>query len=137
MAVTSGLKRATPCGKRFRRLTVYIAVPSLVPTGINRLAQITKTRSTIRALVCSLYKIMQGMERVSRLSPSLSASEPRGHPLNSSIGRTNQRDYFFTHYVISLRNILPQEVVRGSGLEASKGGLGRFLEENSITGYKL
>ena len=44
-----------------------------------------------------------------------------------------------TYLVVSavcLWNLLPQDVVRASGLEAFKGGLDKFLEEKSITGDK-
>ena len=50
--------------------------------------------------------------------------------------RTDKRKYFFTQRAVSLWNSLPQDVVIASDLDAFKRGLGRFLEEKSITGYK-
>ena len=86
------------------------------------------------------YKVMQGTGRVDRgklFSLSLN-SRIRGHPLKLSVGRvrTDKRKYFFTQRVVSLWNSLPQDVVMASGLDAFKRGLDRFLEEESIAGYK-
>ena len=79
------------------------------------------------------HKIMQGMGKVDRGKFfSLSCNTRiRGHPLNLSVGRvrTDQGKHFFTQYVVSMWNSLPQDVVMASGLDAFKRGLDTFLEE--------
>ena len=87
------------------------------------------------------YKIIQGMNKVDRrkLFYLSCNTRTRGHPLQLNVGRvrTDQRKDFFTQQVVSLWNSLPQDVVISSDLDAFKRGLDRFLEEKSITSYKV
>ena len=85
------------------------------------------------------YKITQGLDKVDRgkLFSLSHNTRTRGHPLKLSVWRvrTDKRKHFLTQCV-SLWDSLPEDVVMASGLNAFKGGLNRFLEENSIAVYK-
>ena len=95
----------------------------------------------LRGDMIETYQIMQGMGEVDRgkLFSLSRNTRTRGHPLKLSVGRvrTDKRKYFFTECVVRLWNVLPQDMVMASGLDAFKMGLDRYLEEKSIAGYKL
>ena len=107
---------------------------------LQRLGLFSLEKRRLRGDMIETYKIMHGRDRVDRGTFfSLSHNtRTRGHPLKLSVGRvkTDKRKYFFTQRVIGVWNSLPQEVVMASGLDAFKRGLDRFLEEESIMGYR-